>query len=131
MYNSQEIAKRIKIRAKQEKKSVNQMLIHCGLGKNTITKLSNGTDILSKNIAKIADYLNCPIDYLMCRTDTPEVNGNPLKEKVIYTDKELLQELIEEKELDALFERYLEKQKAKSDTVDNTDTKIKDTLKHV
>ena len=47
-----------------------------------------------------------------------------MKRKALYLDDS-------EKELDALFERYLEKQKAKSDTVDNTDTKIKDTLKHV
>ena len=50
--------------------------------------------------------------------------GGRMKRKALYLDDS-------EKELDALFERYLEKQKAKSDTVDNTDTKIKDTLKHV
>ena len=131
MYKSHNLASRIKEIAKRKDIKIKQMLIHCGLGSNTMSALYHDKSIAYDSLAKIADYLDCSMDYLAGRTDTPEVNGNPLKEKVIYTDKELLQELIEEKELDALFERYLEKQKAKSDTVDNTDTKIKDTLKHV
>lgn len=50
------------------------MLAECELGKNTVTKMSNGTDILTKNFAKIADYLDCSVDYLLGRTDVPEVN---------------------------------------------------------
>lgn len=74
MYDSQEITKRIKYIAKERKISVNQMLIDCELGKNTVAKMSNGTDILTKNFAKIADYLDCSVDYLLGRTDIPEVN---------------------------------------------------------
>jgi len=74
MYNSQEIAQRIKLRAQQQGISINQLLLHCELGKNTIAKMSSGTDILTKNFARIADYLNCSVDYLLGRTDKPEVN---------------------------------------------------------
>jgi DNA-binding Xre family transcriptional regulator len=48
------------------------MLLNCELGKNTVAKMSNGTDILTQNFAKIADYLDCSVDYLLGRTDNPD-----------------------------------------------------------
>lgn len=74
MYNSQDIAFRIKARAKQQGRQLGEMLSACDLGINTISKMAKGTDILTQNFAKIADYLDCSIDYLMGRTDNPEVN---------------------------------------------------------
>lgn len=50
------------------------MLSSCELGINTVSKMANGTDILTHNFAKIADYLDCSVDYLLGRTDNPEVN---------------------------------------------------------
>lgn len=32
------------------------------------------SEISSCNLVKIADYLNCSVDYLLGRTDKPEVN---------------------------------------------------------
>lgn len=37
-------------------------------------KTNPTSEISSKNLAKIADYLNCSVDYLLGRTDNPEVN---------------------------------------------------------
>lgn len=74
MYNSQEISKRIKSVAKQKNIPLKELLSACELGVNTISKMSNGTDILTKNFAKIADYLDCSVDYLLGRTDNPEIN---------------------------------------------------------
>ena len=74
MYYSQEIASRIKSRAKQQGKSLGEVLSACELGINTVSKISKGTDILTLNFAKIADYLGCSVDYLLGRTDNPEVN---------------------------------------------------------
>lgn len=74
MYNSQDIAYRIKFMAKERGCSVSAVLSACDLGKNTISKISQGTDILTLNFAKIADYLDCSIDYLLGRTDIPEIN---------------------------------------------------------
>lgn len=74
MYNSQEIANRIKMRAKEQNISLKEMLSSCGLGINTVSKIGKGTDILTLNFAKIADYLGCSVDYLLGRTDNPEVN---------------------------------------------------------
>ena len=74
VYNSQEIATRIKARAKQQSKTLGEVLAACKLGKNTVSKISTGTDILTLNFAKIADCLDCSVDYLLGRTDNPEVN---------------------------------------------------------
>lgn len=74
MYNSQEIAARIKLRAKQQGKSLGEVLSSCGLGINTVSKISKGTDILTLNFARIADYLDCSVDYLLGRTDKSEIN---------------------------------------------------------
>ena len=69
MYNSQEIANRIKLMIKSNGISQKTMLTECGLGINTISQMSKGNDMLSKNLARIADYLNCSVDYLLGRTD--------------------------------------------------------------
>ena len=74
MYSSQDIAERIKGRAKQQGVSIKNMLEFCELGKNTVVKMTGGTDIHTKNFAKIADYLDCSVDYLLGRTDNPEIN---------------------------------------------------------
>ena len=74
MYNSLEIADRIKKRVKQQGKTMGDMLSSCGLGINTVSKMAKGTDILTQNFARIADYLDCSVDYLLGRTDKPEIN---------------------------------------------------------
>lgn len=74
VYYAQEIAKRIKDRTKQQGKTLSEVLTACSLGKNTVSKISMGADILTLNFAKIADYLDCSVDYLLGRTDNPEVN---------------------------------------------------------
>ena len=74
MYNSQNIAARIKSQAALKQKSMKDMLSDCELGINTVSKIAKGTDILSLNLARIADYLDVSVDYLLGRTDKPEVN---------------------------------------------------------
>ena len=74
MYNYLEIANRIKDRAKEQKKSLKEILTTCGLGINTISKISKGADVHAQNLGKIADCLDCSVDYLLGRTDKPEVN---------------------------------------------------------
>ncbi len=74
MYNLQEIAKRIKSKAKTNGTNLKTMFSDCELGINTISQMSKGNDILSKNLARIADYLDCSVDYLLGRTDNPNIN---------------------------------------------------------
>lgn len=74
MYDSQQIAARIKARVKQQGKTTGEMLAECHLGINTVGNINRGKDILTLNFAKIADYLDCSVDYLLGRTDNPEIN---------------------------------------------------------
>ncbi len=82
MYNSQEIAERIKSLAQERNRTVAAILSECGMGKNTISKIKSGTDILTLNFAKIADSLDCSVDYLLGREErqkkpTPVSEGGP------------------------------------------------------
>lgn len=74
MYNTAEIANRIKARAKQQKKTLGDILTVYGLGVNTVTNIKNGKEISYLNFARIADELGCSVDYLLGRTDNPEIN---------------------------------------------------------
>ena len=67
MYNSQDIVTRIKKLLAEKNLTVREMLNSCELNINTLSKMSNGSDILTKSIVKIADYLDCSVDYLVGR----------------------------------------------------------------
>nr|WP_295764133.1 hypothetical protein [uncultured Oscillibacter sp.] len=41
---------------------------------NAISEFSKGKQLSCISLAKIADYLDCSVDYLLGRTDVPEVN---------------------------------------------------------
>lgn len=71
MYNTQNIANRIKATAKSKKISIKNMLTDLTLGINTISQFAKGQVISSINLARIADYLECSVDYLLGRTDDP------------------------------------------------------------
>lgn len=68
MYISAEIADRIKNQAKKQGFSVRQMLIDLGLGQNSMSNFKTSMP-KADTIARIADYLNCSVDYLLGRTD--------------------------------------------------------------
>ena len=70
MYNSYDVSERIKTLAKQQHKSIKRLLSDVGLGFNTMANMKNSMP-KADNLAKIADYLNCSVDYLLGRTDDP------------------------------------------------------------
>jgi len=74
MYNSQELASRIKKQAKKQNVLMRDMLQACDLNINAISQISNKKGLSSFSLAQIADYLDCSVDYLLGRTDNPEVN---------------------------------------------------------
>ena len=73
MYNSDNVASRIKLRAKEINITVRQLLINAELGRNTMTNFKTSMP-KADNLAKIADCLDCSVDYLLGRTDNPEIN---------------------------------------------------------
>lgn len=72
MYNSKDIALRIKLLAKQKNIAISEMLEKIGLSKNTMNNFKTSIP-KADNLAKIADYLNCSVDYLLGRTYDPNL----------------------------------------------------------
>lgn len=76
MYSSVDVAKRINDQLKTKGLSQKEMLESCGLSKNAISSMiSRGSMLRADNIAKIADYIGCSVDYLLYRTDFPTNEG--------------------------------------------------------
>ena len=73
MYNSHNIATLIKERCKVKNVVIKNMLAELNLGSNTMSAMYHGKMIASDSLAKIADYLDCSVDYLLGRTDNPEI----------------------------------------------------------
>lgn len=74
MYNSQDLVSKIKKRAKEKNILIRDMLSACGLSINAISQISDKKGLSCFSLARIADYLDCSVDYLLGRTDNPEVN---------------------------------------------------------
>lgn len=77
MYNAQIIKDRIKLMRKKRNISENELLVkRCSLGPNAIRQISDNNDkgIASISLAKIADSLDCSVDYLLGRTDNPNAH---------------------------------------------------------
>ena len=72
IYKTDKTVERIKFLAKQKEIKITDMLNSCELSKNALSSMkSRGSWIQSNNLAKIADYLDCSVDYLLGRTDNP------------------------------------------------------------
>lgn len=74
MYNSQTVADRIKKAAKDKNLKLKTMLSDLQLGINLISQIANGSSVTASNLSKIADYLDCSVDYLLGRTDDPNAH---------------------------------------------------------
>jgi len=52
------------------------MLDACGLSRSALSNMQSGGSLPRvENIAKIADYLECSVDYLIGRTDNPKLSN--------------------------------------------------------
>lgn len=74
MYAAQVTKNRIKKLCKEKKVNMEAMLLECSLGVNAVRQINDTKGMASFSLAKIADYLDCSVDYLLGRTDNPEVN---------------------------------------------------------
>lgn len=90
-YNSVSIAEKIRKIAKTKNIPIGKMLQGCGLSKDFISLMSaRSTFPKVDNLAKVADYLDCSIDYLLDRSDIIDCKKE-ISEK--YSDQEILQKL--------------------------------------
>lgn len=71
MYISTNISDKIKQLCKSKGVSVKKMLEDVGLGFNMMSCMKTSMP-KADNLAKIADYLDCSVDYLLGRTTDPE-----------------------------------------------------------
>ena len=74
LYNPPDVVIRIKKLSKSQKMQIKDMLSDLGLGINTLSHMNHGKAIAFDSLARIADYLDCSVDYLLGRTETPEIN---------------------------------------------------------
>lgn len=74
MYTAQELSFRIKMRAKQKNLLIGDILNACELNINTLSQMKDKKGLSSFSLARIADMLDCSVDYLLGRTDNPEIN---------------------------------------------------------
>lgn len=74
LYTSPKVANAIKSYAKSQGITLKNMLSDLNMGSNTFSHMLHGRMIASDSLARIADYLNCSVDYLLGRTDNPEIN---------------------------------------------------------
>ena len=54
--------------------SPNKAFIESGIGKDFIANMLKGMTPAAYKFSDLADYLDCSVDYLLGRTDKPEVN---------------------------------------------------------
>lgn len=73
MYNSQDLTLNIKNQARKRDVFIRDMLNDCNLNINTISQITDKKGLSCFSLAKIADYLNCSVDYLLGRTDCPDM----------------------------------------------------------
>ena len=108
LYNSPYVANRIKACAKQKNISLTQILQDCSLGANTFSHMLHGRALAFDSLAKIADYLDCSVDYLLGRekADAEEISaeenviiyhrdGKTVKKKMSKEKMELLATMLE------------------------------------
>ncbi len=74
MYNAQLTISRVQSETKSKSLTQKQVLSDCGLSENTLKKMSDRNGMASFNLAKIADTLDCSVDYLLGRTDNPQAH---------------------------------------------------------
>ena len=72
LYNSPKVANKVKEYAKTKNMMLKDILAECNLGTNTFSHMLHGKSIAFDSLAKIADCLDCSVDYLLGRSDNPD-----------------------------------------------------------
>lgn len=72
--DNMQYVQRIKDRCKEKGYTIKEMLEYCEISRNYMYDLKVNRVPLIESVEKIADYLGCSIDYLIGRTDNPDIN---------------------------------------------------------
>jgi len=74
VYDAPELIERIREASAAKGVSANKALIESNAGKDLITNIRKNQCPTARKFADLANYLECSVDYLLGRTDNPEVN---------------------------------------------------------
>lgn len=74
MYTAEKTITNIKRAIEERGYSQKKVYSACNINENTVSRMNDSKGISSFYLAKIADYLNCSVDYLLGRTPCPDVN---------------------------------------------------------
>lgn len=74
MYSAEALSNRIKALARERGVMLKDILSACDLNINSLSQMSDKKGLSSFSLAKIADYLDCSVDYLLGRTENPKIN---------------------------------------------------------
>lgn len=75
MYTAQLTIERIQSLIKEKGLTQKEVLKQCDINENTLKRMTDNKGMSSFYIAKIADQLNCSVDYLLGRTDNPNITA--------------------------------------------------------
>lgn len=96
MYIIHNLIGRIKEQAKKKGLKTTEMLEECGINKNMLSTMNTrGSWIQADKLAKIADYLDCSVDYLLCRTENPNSHKTHASDVVINPEEQQLKDIID------------------------------------
>lgn len=76
MYTAQLTIERIQSLIKEKGLTQKEVLKQCDINENTLKRMTDNKGMSSFYIAKIADCLNCSVDYLLGRTDNPNITAD-------------------------------------------------------
>lgn len=74
MYNNIQSALRIKTLCREKRIQLKDMYSSCQINRSLMTEMKRDRTPSIEVFVKIADYLNCSVDYLTCRTDCKDIN---------------------------------------------------------
>lgn len=92
MFTSAEIAERIKTTCKEKGITIGSVLEKAGLGRNTMANFKTSMP-KTDTLAKIANVLNCSVEYLLGNTDEKEKN-HAADSMVLSTDNDKIKEIV-------------------------------------
>ncbi len=68
MYKAQTVVERVQFLIKEQGLTQKDVLKNCDISENALNQMTDKKGISSFSLAKIADYLNCSVDYLLGRS---------------------------------------------------------------
>ena len=72
--DNMQFAQRIKDRCNEKGYTIKEVLVNCQLSRNLLYQIKINQLPSIKIVERLAEYLDCSIDYLIGRTNNPDIN---------------------------------------------------------